>query len=322
MSAPPPHSAFGRSPPSLPLQIFLRRITLFFMKRFLAGFLILLSAATAREVRDLTNSEGKTIHAEILDLTKKGTLKVLVKGMAFEVPVANLSAPDQAWIAEWDLKRRLGEEGAYYRKEIFADDFSGDAFGERWGHYKSGSVIRDGVLVGITPEGSDHSAVDNIRLEPEQDLELSVKFRFLSDKARSFNVWFDDKDYKGSHAGHICSVSVAPANVTMADAKTGAFENGMYERRNSGAPLSDADKALLAAKSKNVPVKLDLQTWHTLLIRTRGDQVKVSIDGTAVGDFQSEGIAHEAKTLVSLTTNPVDVEYDNFALKAGTAPAQ
>src|SRR3954468_8649398 len=106
-----------------------------------------------------------------------------------------------------------------YPRTIFSDDFSGNGFGKRWGHYKSGSVIKDGVLVGITPEGSDHPAVDHVIIEPERDLEVSVKFRFMSDKAKSFNVWFDDKNYKGSHAGHICNVSVAPTGVTIADAK-------------------------------------------------------------------------------------------------------
>ncbi len=97
-----------------------------------------------------------------------------------------------------------------YPRVIFSDDFSGNTFGPRWGHYKSGSVVKDGVLVGITPEGSDHSAVDNIKFPGERDLEVSVKFRFVSDKAKSFNVWFDDKDYKGSHAGHICQASISP----------------------------------------------------------------------------------------------------------------
>ena len=150
-------------------------------------------------------------------------------------------------------------------------------------------------------------------------MEVSVKLRFVSDKAKSFNVWFDDKDYKGSHAGHICNVSISPTNVTMADAKTGSFENAMYEKRNSGAELSAADKEFLATKSKNVPVKLKLEEWHTLLIRTKGDGVKVSIDGEEVGSFQSEGVAHDHKTVVSLTTNAVDVEYDDFRIKAGVA---
>jgi len=94
---------------------------------------------------------------------------------------------------------------ALYSRAIFADDFSGNGFGPRWGHYKSGSVVKDGVLVGITPENSDHSAVDNVRFPAERDLAVSVKFRFVSEKAKSFNVWFDDKDYKGSHAGQALS---------------------------------------------------------------------------------------------------------------------
>src|ERR1700757_778366 len=98
----------------------------------------------------------------------------------------------------------------YFSRTIFSDDFSGSEFGKRWGHYKSGSVVKDGVLMGITPEGSDHSAVDNVVIDPERDLEVSVKFQYVSDKAMSFNLWFDDKNYKGSHAGHICNVNVSP----------------------------------------------------------------------------------------------------------------
>ena len=77
----------------------------------------------------------------------------------------------------------------YYPRAVFSDDFSGTEFGKRWGHYKSSSVIKDGVLVGITAEDSDHSAVDNVKIDPERDLEVSVKFRFVSDKAKSFNLW-------------------------------------------------------------------------------------------------------------------------------------
>ena len=203
-----------------------------------------------------------------------------------------------------------------YTRTIFSDDFSSGKFGPRWGHYKSGSVVKDGVLVGITPEGSDHSAVDNIRFEGERDLEVSVKFKFVSDKAKSFNVWFDDKDFKGSHAGHICSVSVSPAEVRIGDAKTGNFRNDLYEKKKAVPPtLTAEDKALLASKNKSLPVKLALAEWHTLLITTKGEDISVSIDGKAVGSFKSEGVGHDHKTLVSLTTNQVDVHYDDFGIK-------
>lgn len=214
----------------------------------------------------------------------------------------------------------MAGESGYYSRSLFSDDFSAEGFGKAWGHYKSGSIVKDGVLVGITPEKSDHSAVDFIRFQPERDLEVSVKFRYVSDKAKSFNVWFDDKDYKGSHAGHICSVSVSPASVSIGDAKTGNFQNDIYERRKSPAGPTAEDKALLLTKNKSLPVKLTLQDWHTLLIRTKGDEIEVHLDGNPVGTFKSEGVTHDSKTLVSLTTNPVDVQYDDFSIKAAAKP--
>lgn len=205
---------------------------------------------------------------------------------------------------------------ADYPRVIFADDFSAEGFGKAWGHYKSSSVVKDGVLIGITDPASDHSAVDNIRFEGEKDLQVSVKFKFVSDKAKSFNVWFDDKNYKGSHAGHICQVSISPTSVTMSDAKTGGFtlENDLYARKKANQ-LTDAEKKMLAEKTKREPVKLKLEEWHTLEATTQGDEIIVKIDGKKVGSFKSEGVSHETKSLISLTTNPVDVHYDDFSIK-------
>ena len=205
-----------------------------------------------------------------------------------------------------------------YSRVIFSDDFSSNAFGPKWGHYKSGSVVKDGMLVGLTPEGSDHSAVDNIKFDGERDLEVSVKFRFVSDKAKSFNVWFDDKGYKGSHAGHICQASISPTSVTLSDAKTGGFDltGGLYDRKKANQ-LTDAEKQMLAAKQAKFPVKLALNDWHTLIVQTKGEEISVTIDGKPVGSFKSAGIGHETKSLVSLTTNAVDVHYDDFSIKAG-----
>lgn len=208
-----------------------------------------------------------------------------------------------------------------YTRTIFADDFSGAGFGPRWGHYKSSSVVRDGALVGITAPTSDHSAVDHIRFEGERDLEVSVRFRFTSDKAKSFNVWFDDKNYKGSHAGHICQATVSPSGVNLADAKTGGFnlEGGLYDRKKAGR-LTDEEKKLLEGKARRFPARISLGEWHTLVVRTQNDEISVTIDGKAVGAFKSPGIAHDHKSLVSLTTNPVDVHYDDFAIRGAAKP--
>lgn len=205
---------------------------------------------------------------------------------------------------------------ADFQRVIFSDDFSAEGFGKAWGHYKSSSVVKDGMLIGITAPTSDHSAVDNIKFTGEKDLQVSVKFRFVSDKAKSFNVWFDDKNYKGSHAGHICQATISPTGVNLADAKTGGFDlsNGLYDRKKANQ-LTDDEKKMLAAKQKRIPAKISLNEWHTLVVTTEGDTIRVSIDGKDVGSFQSAGIAHDTKSLVSLTTNPVDVHYDDFSIK-------
>lgn len=210
---------------------------------------------------------------------------------------------------------------ADYPRVIFSDDFAADGFGKAWGHYKSSSVVKDGVLKGITAPESDHPAVDVIRIAPERDLEVSVKFQFVSDQAKGFNVWLDDKDYKGSHAGHICSISVNPTAVTVADAKSGTFSNDIYERKKATPPtLTAEDKANLLKWTKSTPTKVSLKEWHTLVVRTQNDLVETSIDGKAVGSFQSPGVAHDHKTVVSLTTNRIDVNYDDFSIRGVAKP--
>ena len=107
--------------------------------------------------------------------------------------------------------------------------------------------------------------------------------------------------------------------MNLSDAKTGGFnlEGGLYDRKKANQLTAD-EKKMLASKAKAFPVDLKLQDWHTLLITTKGEEIAVSIDGKAVGSFKSEGVGHDHKTLVSLTTNQVDVNYDDFSIK-GTA---
>jgi hypothetical protein len=50
-------------------------------------------------------------------------------------------------------------------------------------------------------------------------------------------------------------------------------------------------------------------------VQTHGDEITVTIDGKEAGSFKSPGINHDTKSLISLTTNAVDVEYDDFSIK-------
>lgn len=292
---------------------------IFAMKPLLpvALLLLALSPLQAREFRDLTNNEGKTIKAELLDLTPEGMVKVNVALKPYEIPLSSLSEADQTWLKKWDAEKKLGKDAAYYDRLIFEDDFSSNAFGPRWGHYKSASVVKDGILIGITPDPTDHAAVDNIVFEGEKDLEVSVKFKFVSGEAKRFDIWFDDKNYKGAHAGHICQVSISPDAVQIMDAKEGRFKSEYYTVLKAGGTLDPETQKLINSKVTRSPIKFTLNEWHTLLVRTKGDEVTVALNGENIGSFKSNGIAHDTKSLVSLTTNNVDIHYDDFSIKAG-----
>jgi len=148
-----------------------------------------------------------------------------------------------------------------------------------------------------------------------------VKFNFAGETAEKFNVWMDDKDYKGSHAGHICSVFISPTSGNISDAKTGNFESSIYEKRKGGGTLDAATEEMLKAKTVSFVLDLKREEWHTLLIRTKGDEVIVSVNDYEVGKLKSEGNAHATKSVVSLTTNIDDVHYDDFVIKAAKSAA-
>lgn len=301
---------------------FRRRLFFRLMKTtliILAGFLVL-SFAEAREIRTFTNLQGKKIEAELLDM-RDGKIRIMSNRKVFEVPVDTLSPEDKQWLTEWDARREPGKSGAdsakesYYTELIFEDNFEKDGFGEQWTHYKSESVVKDGVLIGKTIDIKDHAGVDAIRFEGRQDLEVSVKFNFVGETAERFNVWLDDKDYKGSHAGHICSITITPTLGSISDAKTGNFENAIYEKRTAGA-LDAATEEMLKTKTANLPLDLKREKWHTLLIQSKGDEVVVSVNGYELGKLKSEGLSHPTKSVVSLTTNINDVHYDDFVIRA------
>lgn len=197
---------------------------------------------------------------------------------------------------------------------LYQDEFEGGKLAEPWGSWKSESVVRDGVLVGITPTDADHPSVNAIDFTPQSDLEIAVSFQFHG--SPSFSVMIRDLEYKGSHAGHICHVAVRPDLVTLYDGKTGIFRKDIRDKRKAGEKLDAATEAMLKQKTSRNAVKLDAQTWHDLVIRIEGDVMVVSVDGQETGRLQSEGIAHATKSNMNLTTVDREVHYDHFALRA------
>lgn len=202
--------------------------------------------------------------------------------------------------------------GSDYTKQVFADDFSSPVLSKKWEMYKSSSVVRDGVLVGIEQKDGGHASVNSVSLPAFGDVELNMDIQFAGSKTAS--LAFNQKGFDGSHAGHICRVAVTLTNIVLRDDKTGIFKNEIYEMVQAKT-LDAATKELLKTKEANFPVKLEAGKWYSVSVRIKGDVMQAFIDGKLIGSLRSEGIAHATKDKIALVPPGREMNYDNVVIK-------
>jgi hypothetical protein len=191
---------------------------------------------------------------------------------------------------------------------LFEDEFAGETLGKAWKLYKSASVIRDGVLVGIEPPDAGHNSVNSVDVTPVGDVRVELSFKL--EGARRFAVAFNDRTYKGSHAGHICRVTFDAAGFTYQDDRDGIFKNEIYEKKKKGEKV-DLQGRSLAVKRPFEPGK-----WHALSLRIQGEEMRVSIDGAAAEPFRSSGVAHASKRNVALVVSGKEAHVDHLKILA------
>lgn len=130
----------------------------------------------------------------------------------------------------------------------------------------------------------------------------AVELRFKLDPGDDLGVDFVDRELKTVHAGHLCNAHVTLKALTLTDSKTGNMDNEIREKRLKGDKSPEL-LALLKTKAKSFPLDLKADEWHTMLVSIEGDKMSASIDGKAVGEFSSEGIAHPTKRMITLAVN-------------------
>src|SRR5437773_4681273 len=84
----------------------------------------------------------------------------------------------------------------------------------------------------------------------------------------------------------------------MVDHKTGGMRNDIHDARTAKKEPTDEQKKAVAGKSKSVPHTTEIGKWHELQVKIEGDELSVAIDGQAVGNFRSPGIAHPTKRML------------------------
>lgn len=198
-------------------------------------------------------------------------------------------------------------------KAIFQDEFSKAEMNPAWRSSIPAFRIEAGVLKG-SQERDDHGAVIRAAA-PFKD--AVIEFSFRLEGSNTFNAVADDRAHKGSHAGHIFRVAVAPKQIRLGDDKEGVMRNDIFEMRKDPQRKAEAEK-LLAGRSEAVAVSLEQGRWYRMAIEIVGDQMRVSLDGKGIGYLKSPGIAHATKAEFGFTVNGKETHFDDFRIWEAT----
>lgn len=194
---------------------------------------------------------------------------------------------------------------------LFSDDFERAELGSAWKVSIPGFTVADGVMRG-TQMRDDHGAVGVVQAGIKDGV---VAFKFLLEGARNVNAVFDDRAYKGSHAGHICRVALAPKQIRLGDDKEGVMRNDIFAMRRDPARKAEADK-LLAGRGIAVRADLEPGRWYEVVIEIAGDAMRVLLDGKPIGFLRSPGIAHPTKATFHFTVTGKDALFDDVRIWA------
>jgi hypothetical protein len=221
-----------------------------------------------------------------------------------------------------------GEPIARKGELLFSDAFEGSV-APVWHKVVPTFVAENGVLKGTQTRDMDvpaadgkpavkaHAAVHGLEI-PTKDSIVEVKIRF--EGATMLDVEFDDRKYTGAHYGHICRAQVRLNGVQLIDERDGSMRNDIREMRMDPAKKAEADK-LLVGRSASFKLDLEKNRWYTLQVETVGDEMRVSIDGKAVGYLKSSGIGHATKSKIELGCLGKDGLFDDIKVWNATPVA-
>ena len=203
---------------------------------------------------------------------------------------------------------------------LFSDDFQSTEPAKAWHQVVPTFVFENGTLKGSQtrdknipaadgkPAVTPHAAVHGLDI-PTKDSVVEVKIRF--EGATMMDVEFDDRQYTGSHYGHLCRAQVRLNGVTIIDERDGNMRNDIYEM--SKDPTKKEERAkLLAGKQATYPAKLEAGKWYTVVVETVGDEMRVTIDGQPAAFLKSSGIGHATKSKIELGVAGKDGLFDDI----------
>ena len=228
-----------------------------------------------------------------------------------------LAAATSTFAADPPKLPTIPAEPIAQKKELlFSDDFEraelNKADSKAWSIVVPTFSVENNTLKGTqmrydTPAADGKPAVKGHQAVIGNDIPTKdsvIEFRFKLGGAQSVTAEYDDRKFNGSHYGHICMARVSATSVILVDQK------GLAVARPEGATGEPPTPA--GRKNVTFPVTLDPQTWHTFMLETVGDAMRVTIDGKAVAYMQSPGVAHPTKSKVEFGCMGKDGFFDDL----------
>jgi len=151
---------------------------------------------------------------------------------------------------------------------------------------------KDGLLYLVT----DHP--ENAFLVFKKDGTLGLRFK-LDEAKDSLTLNFADPALKTVHVGHIFKVIISPTSVRVVDQKSGEMNLELRKARQAGSLTKEQEQFLLTT-SKTFSASISTDEWHQVVVTVKGDEFNCTIDGNTMATFQSDGFAHETKSLLRL----------------------
>jgi len=185
-------------------------------------------------------------------------------------------------------------------KPLFEDDFARSDMAPKWKVGKGFFEVKDGeVRIAENPDDK-HGAYAYINPKfPFKD--VVIEYSAKLDGSRACHLMVNDSAYKGAHAGHILRATLMPGKVDLADYKSGAMKNEIFDKMKDPATTPEEKKKLRESiKDKGAAFKAeaDLAQWHKIRVEIVGDELLMSIDGKPAGYLKSPGIDHATKNAI------------------------
>ncbi|HMJ89655.1 MAG TPA: hypothetical protein VK530_07545 [Candidatus Acidoferrum sp.] len=219
-----------------------------------------------------------------------------------------------------DLPPVPAESIAQKKELLFSDDFEGAEPAKVWHKVVPTFAVEKGVLKGtqtrdVNIPATDgkravtaHAAVHGLEI-PTKDSVVECRIRL--DGATFVSVEFDDRKYTDAHYGHICLAQVRTNGITIIDQRDGNMRNDIYEM--SKDPTKKPERAkLLMGRQVAYPAKVEAGKWHTLVVESVGDAMRVTLDGKPAAYHKSSGIGHATKSKIEFGVGGKDGYFDDL----------